>query len=322
MRAVISIVVPCFNEEAVLPALAERLAELSQRLDAELGCDVEIVLVDDGSRDGTWGQIRSLAAERQDVRGVRLSRNFGQQAAMTCGYATATGDAVICLDADLQDPPELALELVRRRREGADVVYAVRRSRAGETVFKRATAALFYRWIRRLGAVHVRADAGDFRLLSRRAVDALLTLGEANRFLRGMVGWRGFPAEEILYDRQSRAAGRTKWPLRKMLRLAADAVVGYSQMPLRLAYHFAVGLSLLFLGYLVWRVAAYVWFDGPLAADPAVLLLAVVSFGAANLLAQAIQGEYLGRLHQECLHRPLYVVQERTGEGERAKAEG
>jgi hypothetical protein len=178
MQAVVSVVVPCFDEAAVLPALIGALNGLGRRLEEEMACGLEIVLVDDGSRDGTWGRIETLAAERDDVRGVRLSRNFGQQAAMTCGYATATGDAVVCLDADLQDPPELIVEMVRRWRAGADVVFAVRRSRSGETWFKRATAAGFYRVIRAMGAAHVRADTGDFRLLSRRAVDALLTQSE------------------------------------------------------------------------------------------------------------------------------------------------
>jgi polyisoprenyl-phosphate glycosyltransferase len=314
MQGVVSVVVPCFDEAAALPALIGALETLGRRLEAEMACGLEIVLVDDGSRDGTWGRIETLAAERDDVRGVRLSRNFGQQAAMTCGYATATGDAVVCLDADLQDPPELIVEMVRRWRAGADVVFAVRRSRSGETWFKRATAAGFYRVIRAMGAAHVRADTGDFRLLSRRAVDALLTLGESSRFLRGMVGWLGFHTEELVYDRAARVAGATKWPVRKMARLAADAIVGYTQSPLRLAYYLACGLSVVFLGYLGWRAVAHFVAAAPLAVDPGVLLLAVIAFGAANLLAQAVQGEYLGRLHQQCLRRPLYIVQERTGE--------
>lgn len=323
-RPLISLVVPCYNEQEVLPILIERLQGLVRTLDAELDCDSEIVLVDDGSADGTWEQIRSWAADDDRVRGVRLSRNFGQQAASTCAYALAQGDAVVCLDADLQDPPEIVPEMVQRWRDGFDVVYAVRRTRRGENAVKLGTAALFYWVIRKLGAAHVRAEAGDFRLMSRRSVDALLRLGEANRFVRGLVGWIGFPAVEVYYDRQPRAAGTTKWPLRKMLRLATDAMVSFSQAPLRLAYHAAWSLSLGFLAYLAWQLAAR---DrpgelSPWAAEGGVVLLAVVLFGTANLLGQAILGEYVGRMHQQGLGRPLYIVQELAGAGRRARGHG
>ena len=197
------------------------------------------------------------------------------------------------------------------------IPYFLQGTRTGMSSQARYAAVVFpvfYRVIRAMGAAHVRADTGDFRLLSRRAVDALLTLGESNRFLRGMVGWLGFHTEELVYDRAARVAGATKWPVRKMARLAADAIAGYTQLPLRLAYYLACGLSVVFLGYLGWRAVAHFVAAAPLAVDPGVLLLAVIAFGAANLLAQAVQGEYLGRLHQQCLRRPLYIVQERTGE--------
>lgn len=318
-RPLISLVVPCYNEQDVLPMLAERLRLLVQTLDRELNCDSEIVFVDDGSGDDTWEQIQNLAAMDDRVRGARLSRNFGQQAAMTCAYALAQGDGVVCLDADLQDPPEVVPEMVKLWSLGFDVVYAVRRSRRGESAMKLGTATFFYWLIRKLGVRHVRAEAGDFRFMSRRSVDVLLRLGETNRFLRGMVGWIGFPAAEVYYDRQPRAAGTTKWPLRKMVRLAADAILSFSPAPLRLAYHAAWGLSIMFLGYLGWRVVAWESSGSASfsAADGAAMLLAVVGFGAANLLVQAILGEYVGRIHQQGLGRPLYIVQELTGTSER-----
>jgi len=318
-RPLISVIVPCYNEQEVLPLLVERLRQLARTLDAEMDCDTEIILVDDGSADGTWKQICRFADDDERIRGARLSRNFGQQAAMTCGYALADGDAMVSLDADLQDPPEVVPEMVSRWQQGADVVYGVRRKRDGETRFKLGTAKFFYWLIRKLGAVHVRADSGDFRLMSRRSVDELLRLGETNRFLRGMVGWLGFPAAEVLYERQGRAAGQTKWPLSKMMRLAADAIVSFSQAPLRMTYYLASALSLFFLAYLAWRMAVHFWFGEPLASEGLMLLLAVVAFGAANLLGQAIMGEYVGRIHQQSLGRPLYIVQERTRQTRRGR---
>jgi dolichol-phosphate mannosyltransferase len=312
-RAVVSLVVPCFNEHDVLPLLIARLEELAAQLAAEQDCDADIVLVDDGSTDDTWAGIQAAAAADARIRGARLSRNFGQQAALTCGYELAFGDAVVCLDADLQDPPEVVLEMVARWRAGFDVVYGVRRRRLGETAFKRGTARCFYWLIRRLGAVHVRAAAGEFRLLSRRAVDAVRQLGETDRLLREMVGWIGFPATDVLYDRQPRAAGETKWPVHRMLRLALDGIVASSRAPLRWAFYLAVGLSLVFLGYLSWRWAAHAWLDKPLAGMDSAVLLSVIVFGAANLLGQAVLGEYVGRIHRQSLRRPLYIVQEVVG---------
>lgn len=314
-RPLISLVVPCYNEEEVLPLLIERTTQLAASLDTEFGCDTQVVLVDDGSRDGTWDQVCRFAVCDGRVLGVRLSRNFGHQAALTCGYAFATGNAVVTLDADLQDPPELVLEMVSRWKAGFDVVHGIHHRRQGETVFKVATAKLFYWLIRKLGVKHVRAQAGEFRLMSRRTVDALLKMGETDRFLRGMVGWMGFAAAEVHFERPPRAAGKSKWPVRKLVRLAVDAIVAFSQFPLRLAYYGALALSLAFLGYFGFSLAAHVWADRPLDTSGWVLLLAVVAFGAANLLSQALLGEYVGRLHEQCRGRPLYVVQDLTDGG-------
>jgi glycosyltransferase involved in cell wall biosynthesis len=186
-REAISIVIPCYNEAEVFPHLQKALAMLADSIGQDY--DVEIILVDDGSRDATWKKICAFSAADSRVRGVALSRNFGHQAALTCGYDRATGDAVVCMDADLQDPPEVVLEMIRHWREGADVVYGVRARREGETTFKLWTAKLFYRLIRAMGAEYVREDAGDFRLLSRRSVEALKKMREEHRFIRGMVGW-------------------------------------------------------------------------------------------------------------------------------------
>lgn len=314
VRTVVSVIVPCFNEEEVLPLLVERLAGLARSLDAEMNCDAEFLFVDDGSLDRTWELICQYAQRDRRVRGVRLSRNFGQQAALTCGYALAAGEAVVCLDADLQDPPELVPEMVAAWRRGADVVYAVRRQRPGESAFKLASAKAFYWLMGKLAGKHVRPGVSEFRLMSRRSVEALLALRERHRFLRGLAGWLGFPSAEVHYDRCPRAAGQTKWPLRKLVRLAWDAIVSFSQAPLRLAYYFAIVLPLPFLVYLCWRVVMHVWSGTPLVVGESFLLLAVIVFGAANLCTQAILGQYVGRIHQQGLGRPLYVIRECVGE--------
>jgi dolichol-phosphate mannosyltransferase len=303
----ISLVVPCFNEEAVLPELLQRLQRLTDALEEEAWCRCEMVLVDDGSRDRTWPLVVEASASDSRIRGSRLSRNFGHQAALTCGYSIAAGDAIVCLDADLQDPPEVVREMVQRWREGADVVYGVRRSRDGETWFKLATAKCFYRIIRAGGAGMVKEDCGDFRLLSRRALDALLKMPERHRFLRGMVGWIGFEVAEVRYHRQSRAAGETKYPLRKMLRFAGDAILSFSRLPLCLPYVLA------FVTLIVGMTAGVVLTVAPVAVSQTALLTAVILFcGAAQLVSLGLLGEYLGRIFEQVQHRPLYVVQEVT----------
>lgn len=304
---VISLVVPCFNEEAVLPELLQRLQKLADTLEEEAWCRCEMVLVDDGSRDRTWPVLVEASELDRRIRGVRLSRNFGHQAALTCGYSVAQGDAIVCLDADLQDPPEVVREMAERWREGADVVYGVRRSRDGETWFKLATAKCFYRIIRACGAIMVKEDCGDFRLLSRRALDALLQMPERHRFLRGMVGWIGFEVAEVPYHRHSRAGGETKYPLRKMLGFASDAIISFSRLPLCLPYVLAMLTMLLGL------FAGIISVMAPEAASRTTLLVGVVVFsGAAQLISLGVLGEYLGRVFEQVQHRPLYVIQDDT----------
>lgn len=303
----LSIVVPCFNEEEVFPHLREALESLLTKLADQ---DPEILLVDDGSRDNTWQLIQEFARANPRVAGVSLSRNFGHQAALTCGYDLAQGDAVICLDADLQDPPEVILAMVEEWKRGADVVYAVRKERPGESRFKLWTAALFYRTMQAIGAKHVRADSGDFRLLSRRAVNALGSLRETHRFIRGMVGWLGFRTAEVFYDRQPRKAGVTKYPFLKMLRLAMDAAVSFSIFPLRLAYYFAGALTLVNFLYLLYAGAKFVFFGEELVPGWMSLILAVIGFGSLNMCCLGIMGEYIGRIYEQSKGRPLYLVKE------------
>jgi len=305
-RRTISIVVPCFNEEEALPLLTPRLSSLGDQLEQDH--NVEILMVDDGSADQTWALIRDYAQKDCRVRGVSLSRNFGQQAALTCGYDAAVGDAIVCIDADLQDPPEVVLEMVSKWQEGADVVYAIRRSRTSESAFKTTTAGLFYRLIRGMGARHVREDSGDFRLMSRRALDALNKLREQHRFIRGMVGWLGFRTAEVHYDRGPRVAGVTKYPFRRMMRFAVDATVSFSSFPLRLAYLLSAGLSLIFCGYLLYSTFMHAFFGQSVVPGWFSLVILVIAFGAINLVCLGIIGEYVGRIFEQVKERPLYLV--------------
>jgi glycosyltransferase involved in cell wall biosynthesis len=309
----LSIVVPCFNEEACLAALHGRLSDAAR---SAVGEDYEIVLVNDGSRDASWTLMRKMAADDPHVVAVNLSRNHGHQLALTAGLDLSRGDAVLIIDADLQDPPELLPEMMQAMRtEDADVVYGVRRSRSGETAFKRATAHGFYRLLSRATEVDIPLDAGDFRLMSRRALDALLAMPEQARFIRGMVAWIGFRQVPFAYDRQERFAGETKYPLKKMLRFALDALTGFSSAPLKLASH--AGLWLSAGSVLLILYIAYAWATGRSIQGWTSLMLIVVILGAIQMFALALMGEYIGRLYNESKRRPLYIVQEVAGDGRR-----
>jgi dolichol-phosphate mannosyltransferase len=306
----LSIVVPCFNEEACLSALHERVSSAARNA---VGDDYEIVLVNDGSRDGSWPLMRTLAAGDPHLVAVNLSRNHGHQLALTAGLDLSRGDIVLIIDADLQDPPELLPEMIAAMRAGdADVVYGVRRSRSGETAFKRATAHGFYRLLSRATEVEIPLDAGDFRLMSRRALDALLAMPEQARFIRGMVAWIGFKQVPFAYDRQERFAGNTKYPLKKMMRFAFDALTGFSSAPLKLASH--AGLWLSAGSVLLILYIAYAWATGRSIQGWTSLMLVVVVLGAIQMFALALMGEYIGRLYNEAKRRPLYIVQEVAGD--------
>ncbi len=305
----LSIVVPCYNEEACLQVLHERLGDAAR---ATFGDDYEIVLVNDGSKDRSWPMMCELAAADPHLVAVNLSRNHGHQLALTAGLDLARGDLILIIDADLQDPPELLPDMLETmRREGADVVYGVRKSRAGETAFKRATAHGFYRLLASATEVDIPLDAGDFRLMSRRALDVLLAMPEQARFIRGMVAWIGFRQVPILYHRDERFAGETKYPLAKMLRFALDALTGFSSAPLKLASH--AGLALSAGSVLIILYILYAWLTGHIIQGWTSLMLVVVVLGAVQMFVLALMGEYIGRLYNEAKRRPLYIVQEIAG---------
>jgi dolichol-phosphate mannosyltransferase len=309
----LSNVVPCYNEEACLGTLHERLSAAAQ---GTAGDDYEIVLVNDGSTDQSWPRMRDLANRDPHVVAVNLSRNHGHQLALTAGLDLARGDLILVIDADLQDPPELLPKMVETmRRDGADVVYGVRKSRAGETAFKRATAHGFYRLLARATDVDIPLDAGDFRLISRRALDVLLAMPEQARFIRGMVAWIGFRQVPILYDRDERFAGETKYPLSKMLRFALDALTGFSSAPLKLASHAGLGLSIGSIVIVLFIL--YAWLSGRSIPGWTSLMFVVVVLGAVQMFVLALMGEYIGRLYNEAKRRPLYIVQEIAGADDR-----
>lgn len=308
-RPALSIVIPCYNEAANLPLLHQRVAAAARMA---VGDDHEIVLINDGSRDDSWAIMQYLATTDPRLVAINLSRNHGHQLALTAGLDLCSGEQILIIDADLQDPPELLADLRETlAREQADVVYAVRRKRAGETMFKKATAAAFYRLLDRLTDTDIPLDTGDFRLMTRRALDALLSLPEQARFIRGMVAWIGFRQVPFPYDRQERNAGETNYPIGKMLRLAFDAVTGFSTAPLRFASHASValaGASLLLLFYIAWG-----YFEGDPVQGWTSTMLVVTVLSAAQMFVLGMIGEYLGRLYIESKKRPLYLVADIAG---------
>ena len=300
-----SLVVPAYNEEGVIAELAVHLVEVMDALDG----DAEAILVDDGSRDRTYELMLEVAREDPRFRLIRLSRNFGHQIALTAGVDLAAGDAVIVLDADLQDPPEVVLDLAARWREGYDVVYAVREERVGEKRFKRATAAAFYRAFNRISEVEVPVDVGDFRLVDRRALDVFNQMRESNRFVRGMFSWIGFRQTGVVYTRQERFAGETKYPLRKMLRFAATGVISFSAAPLRVALNLGFFVSFLSFALLIWSLI--VKLTGFYNVPGWTSIVVVTTFiGGIQLIVLGVIGEYIGDIHAEVKRRPLYVVSE------------
>ena len=303
-----SIVIPIHDEQECLPELVTRLRALMQELDAP----AEVVLVDDGSRDDSYRLIGDTCERDARFHAVRLSRNFGHQLAITAGLDFAAGDAVVVMDADLQDPPEVVLEMAARWREGCDVVHAVREQREGESAFKTATASWFYRLLARIGDVQVPGNAGDFRLVDRKALDAFRQMRERNRYVRGMFGWVGFRQCTVSYTRLPRYAGKTKYPLRKMIKFAFDGIVSFSSAPLRLALRFGFILSALSIaaaiGAIVLKLAGAWEVPGWTS-----VIFAVTFLGGVQLLTIGVMGEYVSRIHDEVRGRPLYLVQETVG---------
>ncbi len=312
-RGLISVVVPVFNESQVLAVCHRRLVEV---LSALPDLDFELVYVDDGSTDDTPAQLAALAGRVDGAAGgvvqvIGLSRNFGHQIAITAGLDHARGDCVVVIDADLQDPPEVIAEMCARWRQGYDVVYGVRTDREGETAFKRATAAGFYRLLRTLVGIEIPSDVGDFRLMSRRAVDELCSLRERERFVRGLVSWVGFKQVGVPYRRAPRAAGATKFPLRKMMKFALDGITSFSTVPLKLASWLGYGASLLAFLYLASVFVQKAM--GITVQGWATIMVAVLFLGGVQLIALGIIGEYIGRISTEVKGRPLYVVERHLG---------
>lgn len=311
-RPALSVVVPAFDEQEVLAEFHGRLAAAM----AALGLAWEVVYVNDGSRDGTLGVMLDLRAADPRVAVVNLSRNFGKEIALTAGLDHARGsEAVVVIDADLQDPPEVIGELVAAWREGFDVVYAQRRVRHGEGVVKRATAAAFYRVMQRIGGrVVLPKDTGDFRLMSRRALDALLALREQHRFMKGLFAWVGFPSRPVLYDRAPRAAGRTKWNWWKLWNLSLEGITSFTVAPLKVATYLGLATAVIALVYGAEVVVRTLLFGNPVAGYPS--LMAVVLFlGGVQLMTLGIIGEYLGRVFNETKRRPLYLVERHLPSG-------
>lgn len=307
--SLLSVVVPCFNEEAVIRETHKRLVSV---LDSLTVLDSEIIYVDDGSLDTTLSILKELQCSDIRVRVISFSRNFGHQIAVTAGLEHSSGDAIVLIDADLQDPPEVILEMVERWQNGVDVAYGQREERKGETAFKLWTAKAFYRTINRMSDVSIPLDTGDFRLMDRKAVDALLAMPERDRFLRGMVAWVGFKQEPVRYKRAERFAGTTKYPLKKMVRFATDGIVSFSLVPLRLAIWMGLIAAILsFLGILyalIMRLVTDSWVPGW-----TLLFIALLFIGGVQLLFLGTIGEYLGRVYGEVKGRPLYLVRERHG---------
>lgn len=315
--ATLGIVIAAYNEADALPAMHARLSRV---LDA-MGLPAQVVYVDDGSRDATWQVLGAIAAGDPRVRLLRLSRNFGKELALTAGLDHVDADAVVVLDADGQDPPELLPEFVARWREGHDVVYGTRASRDGESWLKRATASAFYRTINRVSNTGIPADTGDFRLMSRRVVESLRGLRERQRFMKGLFAWVGFPNTAIAYRREARIAGRSKFNYWRLWNFALEGITGFSTAPLRVATYVGLGTALLAFGYGMWIIAKTLAWGDPVQGWPT--MMAVVLFlGGVQLMALGVIGEYLGRLYLEAKQRPLYLVQERREPGLRPEAAG
>jgi dolichol-phosphate mannosyltransferase len=301
----LSVVVPCYNEVGNIGELHKRVSAACEK---SVGSSYELVLVNDGSRDETWNEIATLHFSDEHVVAVNLSRNYGHQVALSAGLSVCLGERVLILDADLQDPPELLSGMMEAIDRGADVAYGVRSERLGESWFKRASAKFFYRLLAHVVDIEIPTDTGDFRLMTRRAVDILVDMPEQHRFIRGMVSWIGLKQTPIMYQRQPRYFGVTKYPLTKMVRFALDAITGFSIRPLRIASYF--GLISGFSAVILLSHVLYLWALGDTVEGWTSIVSVMLLLGAAQLFVIGIIGEYLGRLYMEAKGRPLFVVQD------------
>ncbi|MGE4432098.1 MAG: glycosyltransferase family 2 protein [Sphingobium sp.] len=312
----ISVVIPCFNEESNLETLVSRVKAVCT---STVSDSYEIILVNDGSRDRSWPFIAQLADTSSHIVGVNLARNYGHQLALSAGLQICRGDIVMVMDADLQDPPELLPDFLAKMAEGYDVVYGQRISRAGETMFKRASAGLFYRVLQRLVDVEVPRDTGDFRVMSRRIVDHLNAMPERYRFVRGMVSWIGFNQVALPYERKARFSGQSNYPLTKMIAFALDAVTSFSTLPLRFTAHLGLIAGAMGLVTLAWVFISYLM-GNALTGWTSIAGLVLI-MGSLQLLMLGIFGEYLGRMYMESKHRPLFIINEVRGNQARHETE-
>lgn len=306
MKKLISILIPAYNEEEVLAMLFERLGKLAQDND---NYNFEFLFINDGSRDRTLELIQQQAAHDNRISYVNFSRNFGKETAMLAGFDYAKGDAVVNIDADLQDPPELITEMLKYWEQGYDDVYARRRSRAGESWFKKFTSKAYYQILQNSTRIPIQIDTGDFRLMSRRFVDALQQFRESDRYTKGMYSWVGFKKKEIIYDRDPRAAGTTKWNYTKLVNLAIDGITSFTTAPLRISTYVGTIISVISFVYIVYLVVRPL-FGVPTIPGYSSTLAVILFLGGIQLLSLGIIGEYVGRIFNETKGRPLYFVEE------------
>lgn len=305
----LSIIIPVFNEEAVIGTTHKSISGLLEDMIwKEIISDYEIIYVDDGSKDNSLSLLRTFSTESQKVKVISFSRNFGHQPALTAGILYSTGDAVVSLDADLQDPPELIEEMLAKYRMGNDIVYAVRRERDGDTFLKRWTARIFYKVMKKMG-VNIVYDHADYRLISRKVVEEFRKIREVNLFLRGIFPYLGFKHEIVYYDRQKRFAGETKYPLRKMFSFAWEGITSFSSVPLRLASITGFIISLGSVGLILW--ALYVRLSGKAIPGWASIVIPLFFIGGLNILFLGLMGEYIGKIYSEVKKRPLFIIRER-----------
>jgi polyisoprenyl-phosphate glycosyltransferase len=304
-RSMLSVVVPCYDEELVIPELHRRVTTVCRGL---VGDSYELVLVNDGSRDETWAVLQMLAHRDGRVVAVDLSRNHGHQLALSAGLSLARGERILVIDADLQDPPELMPHMMQLMDDGADVVYGQRVGRDGETWFKKVSARAFYRLLLRMTDVRIPRDTGDFRLMSRQVVDALLAMPEQQRFIRGMVAWIGFRQVPLQYHRDKRFAGETKYPLGKMLTFALDAITGFSTVPLRASIYFASFFVVLAALLVIYTLVGWLYLG--VVAGWTSMFLGMLIFSSVQLFSLGIIGEYLGRVYMQTKQRPLFIIRE------------
>jgi len=309
MNKLISIVVPCYNEEAVICSTHERIVSALSK--GESIYKFEIIFVNDGSQDGTAELLTQIQKKDKSVRVLEFSRNFGHQNAVTAGMDYATGDAVVLIDADLQDPPEVILSFIEKWEDGCDVVYGIRASRDGESAFKLLTAKLFYRFLNLMSEVPIPMDTGDFRLMDRRVVEVIKNMPEHDRFIRGMVTWVGFSQCEVKYHRHAREAGESKYPLMKMVKFALDGIISFSSAPLKLAINvgfMVMGLSFIGIFYVLFmRLFTDEWVSGW-----TMMMTVILFLGGVQLFTLGILGEYVGRIYKEGKKRPLYIIKNTT----------